>query len=150
MTTDTKKMVQEFINVVDSHDANKIISCFADDGVLENVPLGIVNKGKAEITAYTKSMLVDYPDINFELKSVFGSGDWAPCGKRCRQYCCLRCNADPRCDAVGCNDVAIARASGRPHVVRHCASVWSGPGGWVCVNCVCEEKALGMRVDLPN
>ena len=77
MAMDAKKMVEEFIKVVDSHDANKIISYFADDGVLENVPLGIVNKGKAEITAYTKSMLVDYPDINFELKSVFGSGDWA-------------------------------------------------------------------------
>jgi hypothetical protein len=77
MAMDAKKMVEEFIKVVDSHDANKIISYFADDGVLENVPLGLVNKGKAEITAYTKTMLVDYPDINFELKSVFGSGDWA-------------------------------------------------------------------------
>jgi steroid delta-isomerase-like uncharacterized protein len=77
MAMDAKKMVEEFIKVVDSHDANKIISYFADDGVLENVPLGLVNKGKAEITAYTKIMLVDYPDINFELKSVFGSGDWA-------------------------------------------------------------------------
>ena len=77
MPTDTKKMVEEFIKVVNSHDANKIISHFSDDGILENVPLGIANRGKQEITAYTKTMLTDYPDIKFELKSVFGAGDWA-------------------------------------------------------------------------
>lgn len=77
MVTDTKKIVEDFIKIVNSHDADKIISYFADDGVLENVPLGIANRGKEEITAYTKIMLVDYPDINFELKSVFGTDDWA-------------------------------------------------------------------------
>jgi len=77
MTSDSKKLVEEFIKVVNSHNANKIISYFSDDGILENVPLGIATHGKEEITAYTKTMLIDYPDVNFELKSVFGAGDWA-------------------------------------------------------------------------
>ena len=51
MTMDTKKMVEEFIRIVNSYDANKIIAYFADDGILENVTLGIANRGKAEITA---------------------------------------------------------------------------------------------------
>jgi steroid delta-isomerase-like uncharacterized protein len=77
MPTDAKKLVEEFIKVVNSHDAIKIISYFSDDGILENVPLGITNRGKEEITAYTNTMLTDYPDIKFELKPVFGVGDWA-------------------------------------------------------------------------
>ena len=59
---DTKKMVEEFIKVVNSHDANKIVSYFSGDGILENVPLGIATHGKEEITAYTKTMLIDYPE----------------------------------------------------------------------------------------
>jgi steroid delta-isomerase-like uncharacterized protein len=77
MATDVKKMMDDYVIAWNSHDVNKILSFVADDCTYEDLGLGIVNHGKKELTAFISSMLVDFPDFKFELKSVFGAGDWA-------------------------------------------------------------------------
>ena len=76
MATDVKKMMGELLSVWNSHDVNKIVYFFTDDGIFEDVAAGIVKHGKKEISDYLNSMFIDMPDFKFELKSVFGSGDW--------------------------------------------------------------------------
>jgi steroid delta-isomerase-like uncharacterized protein len=76
VATDIKKMLGEYMLAWNSHDVDKILSFFTDDGIYEDVALGIVKHGKKEIVEFTNSMLLDSPDVKFELKSVFGTGDW--------------------------------------------------------------------------
>jgi steroid delta-isomerase-like uncharacterized protein len=76
MATDIKKMANECNKAWNSHDVKKIMEFYADDCVYEDVALGIVKHGKKEIVEFTNSMLLDSPDVKFELKSVFGTGDW--------------------------------------------------------------------------
>lgn len=77
MARDIKKMLGEYMLAWNSHDVDKILSFFTDDGIYEDVSLGIVKHGKKEIIEFTNSMLLDSPDVKFELKSVFGTSDWA-------------------------------------------------------------------------
>ena len=73
MATDIKKMLGEYMLAWNSHDVDKILSFFTDDGIYEDVALGIVKHGKKEIVEFTNSMLLDSPDVKFELKAVFGT-----------------------------------------------------------------------------
>jgi len=77
MVEDMKKMLDEYMSAWNSHDTNKIVSFFTDDGVIEDLALGLVSNGKKELTDNNKSAFVDVPDMKFEVKSVFVSGDWA-------------------------------------------------------------------------
>ena len=76
MATDVKKIMGDFLAAWNSHDVNKILSYFNDDGIFEDVATGIVKRGKEEISDYLNTMFVDTPDFKFEEKSVFGTGDW--------------------------------------------------------------------------
>jgi len=77
MAKDIKKMMEDYILAWHSHDVNKIVSFFTDDCIFEDVALETAHRGKKEVTAFVSMLLIDFPDINFELKSVFGAGDWA-------------------------------------------------------------------------
>ena len=77
MATDIKRWADDLFRAWNSHDVNKMVSFLTDDGIYEDVALGIVKHGKKEIVEFTNSMLLDSPDVKFELKSVFGTGDWA-------------------------------------------------------------------------
>jgi len=77
MATDVKKIIKDYILAINSHDVNKILSFWADDGIREDVALEIINHGKKEVTAFYNTAFVNFPDWKVELKSVFGAGDWA-------------------------------------------------------------------------
>jgi len=47
--------------------------------VWEDVALGLVNRGKDEVKAYFKSMFASFPDLRFEVQSVFATSDWGAC-----------------------------------------------------------------------
>jgi len=76
MALNVANMIDEYILAWNSHDVNKIVSFFTDDGIYEDVAMGIASKGKTEITKYLNSMYVDFPDMKFEKKSAFGTNDW--------------------------------------------------------------------------
>ena len=77
MATDAKKMANDCNKAWNSHDVKKIMEFYTDDCIYEDVALGIVKHGKKELTDFLNSFFVDVPDVKFELKSVFGTGDWA-------------------------------------------------------------------------
>ena len=76
MTTDVKKMVNEYMAAWNAHDINKILSFFADGCVFEDLALGVVSNDKKELAAFLHSRFVDIPNVKFDLKYVFGSGAW--------------------------------------------------------------------------
>jgi ketosteroid isomerase-like protein len=66
MATDIKKVLSVYKIACNSHDLDKTISFFADNGILEDVALGIVCNGKEAVDAFYASMLADLfpPTIN--------------------------------------------------------------------------------------
>jgi steroid delta-isomerase-like uncharacterized protein len=76
MATDTKNMLGEYMLAWNSHDVDKILSFFTDDCVYEDLGIGVVSKGKKELTGFVNSSLVGVPDVKFQVKSVFVAGDW--------------------------------------------------------------------------
>ena len=76
MATDVKKMMDDFLSAMNSHDTTKAVSFWADDCIYENWAFEIVKHGKKELTDMINSMQVDYPDLKYELKSIFATGDW--------------------------------------------------------------------------
>jgi ketosteroid isomerase-like protein len=77
MTNDIEKMIKDWAAAWNSHDLDKIISFYTDDCVLEDNGLGVVCHGKKELVAFCKSSLIDVPDVRFESKSLFNTGNWA-------------------------------------------------------------------------
>jgi len=76
MATDAKKITKGSHDAWNSHDVNRVLEFYTDDCVHEDVPYGIVSHGKKELTTFLNSSFVDFPDIKWELKSLFGAGDW--------------------------------------------------------------------------
>jgi len=76
MLMETPKVLSDYKIACNSHDVNKIVSFFAGDCVLEDVARGIVKHGKKEVTDSFNSMFVEFPDLKYELMTVYGVGNW--------------------------------------------------------------------------
>jgi len=76
MATNVEKMVKDYYIAWNSHDAEKITSFFTDDCVYEDLAGGLVNRGKKELGDYIKATFSWSPDVKFEMKSFFSSGNW--------------------------------------------------------------------------
>ena len=77
MATDAKKMANDCNKAWNSHDVKKIMEFYTDDCVYEDLGNGIVCHGKKELTDCINSIFVDLPDVKWEVKSAFGTEDWA-------------------------------------------------------------------------
>jgi steroid delta-isomerase-like uncharacterized protein len=77
-TADTERVAKDYLEAWNSHDVDKIASFFTDDGVYEDVALGVAHRGKKELKDFFKSMFVSFPDLKIELKSTVlsSTGDW--------------------------------------------------------------------------
>jgi steroid delta-isomerase-like uncharacterized protein len=60
-----------------SHDMDRLLSIFTDDCVYEDVTLGVVNHGKAELAPFARGFFTAFPDLYVEIRSRFNSGDRA-------------------------------------------------------------------------
>lgn len=76
MAEDALQVVRDYIDGLNSQDLNKILSCFTDDCVYEDLTLGTVTNGIEELKAFIEEVFVTMPDCWIELKSLFCSGDW--------------------------------------------------------------------------
>jgi len=76
MATNVETMMKNYYEGWNSHDVEKIISFFTAESVYEDVALGLVNRGKKEIKERIENMFVWSPDLKFETKSLFSTGDW--------------------------------------------------------------------------
>jgi steroid delta-isomerase-like uncharacterized protein len=77
MMTDVEKMFDDFNAAWNSHDVEKIVSFFTDDGVHEDMAIGAVYRGREELKVFISRTFAAFPDIKFERKPVFGAGDWS-------------------------------------------------------------------------
>ena len=67
------------LNTWGSHDIEKVLSIYSDDCLYQDFALGRTNRGKEELEAFAKSTFTWSPDIQFEVRSAYSSGDWAVC-----------------------------------------------------------------------
>ncbi len=67
--------IHAFDKAWNSGDFEKAYSYLAEHYVFENVASGESTKGKAAFKALTKGLLQVFPDLKFENKSVFASGN---------------------------------------------------------------------------
>ena len=71
----TEEDLREYLGAWNAHDAERIVTYFTDDAKYEDVAMGQVSIGKDEIREFAQSMFRSTPDVNFELLSLFVTGD---------------------------------------------------------------------------
>jgi steroid delta-isomerase-like uncharacterized protein len=59
------------------HDVEKLLSLCTDDCVYEDVTMGAVNRGKAEVKAFADAVFAAFPDFKIQLMSGFTADTWA-------------------------------------------------------------------------
>jgi steroid delta-isomerase-like uncharacterized protein len=74
-----ERLMQEVIEIWSQHDTGKVDLVFAADGVYEDVALGEVKRGRAEIKTFLRENFVAVPDFKVELTRAFSTGDRAVC-----------------------------------------------------------------------
>ncbi len=73
-TFDLARLIDDWAAGWSSQDVDKVVALFTDDGVYEDVQLGVVNHGKAEIKAFLNAMFNAFPDSKLELHRRFSYG----------------------------------------------------------------------------
>jgi steroid delta-isomerase-like uncharacterized protein len=76
-TTNTEKIINDYTEAWNSHDVDKIISFYTDDGVYEDMANGQVAQGKEKLRPVLTHTFFILPDNKVELKSVFTADDRA-------------------------------------------------------------------------
>src|SRR5215475_16170556 len=76
-TTDLGRTLEEWAAGWSAHDIERVVSLCTDECVYEDVPLGVVNRGKEELRAFGRQVFDAFPDFRIELTSQFAEGDWA-------------------------------------------------------------------------
>src|SRR5262252_1153528 len=59
------------------HDVEKLLSLYADECVYEDVTMGAISRGKAEVRAFADAVFAAFPDFKIELTSGFTADNWA-------------------------------------------------------------------------
>jgi steroid delta-isomerase-like uncharacterized protein len=78
---DDTAIAQAWIDAWNSHDPDTVIALFAKDAVIEDVTLGVVSRGLAEIRDFAVGSFTTFPDIHFDLvnstlKGGHGTIEW--------------------------------------------------------------------------
>lgn len=58
-------------------DVDKLLSCFIDDCVYEDIPVGGAHQGKAAVRAYAEAVFTAFPDLKTVATETFVSGSFA-------------------------------------------------------------------------
>jgi steroid delta-isomerase-like uncharacterized protein len=76
-TTDLGQALDEWAAGWSTHDIERVVSLCTDECIYEDVPLGVVNRGKQELRAFGHQVFDAFPDFKIELTSQFAEGDRA-------------------------------------------------------------------------
>ena len=74
---DVERVVRSVFDAENAYEVEKMLSPYSDDVLFEDVPFGIVAKGKEQLREELDWFFDAVPDARTELKFVFSSGDWA-------------------------------------------------------------------------
>ena len=67
----------EWATAVNSGDVDQVLALFTDDGLWEEVAIGLAARGPDEIGAHLERLFTAVPDITFDVTSSFVAGDRA-------------------------------------------------------------------------
>jgi steroid delta-isomerase-like uncharacterized protein len=78
---DNTALLQAEFDAWNSHDPDALVALFTEDVVYEDVTLGVVNHGTAELRAFAEGVFTAIPDVNFPvvssvLKGGHGFVEW--------------------------------------------------------------------------
>jgi steroid delta-isomerase-like uncharacterized protein len=78
---DNTDLLQAAQDAWNAHDPDALVALFTEDCVYEDVTLGVVNHGTAELRAFAEGVFTAIPDVNFPvlsivLKGSHGSLEW--------------------------------------------------------------------------
>jgi steroid delta-isomerase-like uncharacterized protein len=76
MTKEAKRVMDDFIAAVSSHDAEKIATCFTEDCFYQDMALGGIMRGREAVKAGYSDIFVTIPDFKLEIISLFISNNW--------------------------------------------------------------------------
>jgi steroid delta-isomerase-like uncharacterized protein len=81
------RAIEQWAVAWSAHDVDRLLPLFTADAVYEDVPMGVVSRGAAELQAFAESVFARLPDVSFELQSAFvdgamGGAEWAMRGTR--------------------------------------------------------------------
>jgi steroid delta-isomerase-like uncharacterized protein len=74
---DLPPVLAEWAAAVNSGDVDRVLALFTDDGVWEEVAIGLAAQGPDEIGAHLDRLFTAVPDFNFDVTSGFVAGDRA-------------------------------------------------------------------------
>jgi steroid delta-isomerase-like uncharacterized protein len=74
--TGPDKLFADWASAWSLHDPEKVLAVCTDDCVYEDVTMGAVNRGKAEVKAFADAVLAAFPDFTIRLVSGFTAGTW--------------------------------------------------------------------------
>jgi len=76
MAEEEKKLVQNVVAAISSHDIEKIESFFTDDCVYEDIAFGEVMVGKEAVKAGYSALFSAVPDFKLEIVSLISASMW--------------------------------------------------------------------------
>jgi steroid delta-isomerase-like uncharacterized protein len=76
-TSSLDRMFEDWAAAWSLHDVEKLLSLCTDDCVYEDVTMGAVNRGKAEVKAFADAVFAAFPDFKIQLMSGFTADTWA-------------------------------------------------------------------------
>jgi len=71
---DQKRALEHWAAHWSAHDMNGLLTLFTEDVIHEDVTMGVVNRGRAELRAFGEGFFSGFPDVTFELRSSFADG----------------------------------------------------------------------------
>ena len=71
---DQKRALEQWGEYWSAHDMERLLSLFTDDVVYEDVTMGVVNRGRAQLRAFAEGFFGGFPDVTFEVRSSFADG----------------------------------------------------------------------------
>jgi steroid delta-isomerase-like uncharacterized protein len=76
MAEEAKRVIDDFIAAVSSHDVDKIAICFAEDCVYQDMALGGIMRGREAVKAGYSDIFATIPDFKLEILSLFIADNW--------------------------------------------------------------------------
>jgi steroid delta-isomerase-like uncharacterized protein len=118
---DQNRAIERWAASWSAHDVEGLLRLFTADAVYEDVPMGVVSRGVAELRAFGNGVFSRFPGITFELRSSFtdgekGSAEWVMRGTRD-----LRAAA-PAGKQVEVRGVSVFEFAGAR--IRRCSDYW--------------------------
>ena len=74
---DSTQLLRTFYDAVNSHDIDRVISCFNSDGEFKTIAFDSTARGANELKTMIQGWYQAFPDMKIETSNINGTGDWA-------------------------------------------------------------------------